>query len=51
MSLAKPRPEHLPCLGCRDGPADPEAIEAAIADATAEQLARYAVLCGGSRVA
>jgi hypothetical protein len=47
MSLAKRTPEGLPCLGCRDGrPTDPEAIEAAIADATPEQRARYAVLCG-----
>ncbi len=51
-SLAKTTPEKLPCLGCRDGrPTDPEAIEAAIADATAEQLARYAALCAGCRVA
>jgi hypothetical protein len=37
MSLAKTTPDRLPCLGCRDGrPTDPEAIEAAIADATPE---------------
>jgi hypothetical protein len=52
MSLAKTTPERLPCLGCRDGrPTDPEAIEAAIGDATSEQLARYAALCVGRRVA
>jgi hypothetical protein len=52
MSLAKTTPEKLPCLGCRDGrPTDPEAIEAAIADATEEQLARYAALCAARRVA
>jgi hypothetical protein len=52
MSLAKMTPEKLPCLGCRDGrPTDPEAIEAAIADATPEQRARYAALCVGSGVA
>ena len=38
--------------GCRDGrPTDPEAIEAAIADATPEQPARYAALYGGHTVA
>ena len=52
MTLAKTTPERLPCLGCRDGrPTDPEAIEAAIADATSEQLARYAALCAGRWVA
>ena len=52
MSLAKTTPDKLPCLGCRDGrPTDPEAIEAAIADASPEQLARYAALCEGRRVA
>jgi hypothetical protein len=52
MSLAKKMPDKLPCLGCRDGrPTDPEAIEAAIADATEEQLARYAALCAAGRVA
>ena len=52
MTLAKTTPEKLPCLGCRDGrPTDPEAIETAIADATAEQLARYAALCEARRVA
>jgi hypothetical protein len=52
MSLAKTTPERLPCFGCRDGrPTDPEAIEAAIADATAEQLARYAARCAAWRVA
>jgi hypothetical protein len=52
MSLAKTPPERLPCLGCREGrPTDPEAIEAAIADAKAEQLARYAALCTGRRPA
>jgi hypothetical protein len=52
MSLAKTTPDKLPCLGCRDGhPTDPEAIEAAIADASPEQLARYAALCAGRRVA
>ena len=52
MSLAKTTPERLPCLGCRDGrPTDPEAIEAAIADATLEQLARYAARCVSHRVA
>jgi hypothetical protein len=51
MTLAKTTPERLPCFGCRDGrPTDPEAIEAAIADATAEQLARYAALCERRRV-
>jgi hypothetical protein len=52
MSLAKTTPERLPCFGCKEGrPTDPDAIEAAIADATAEQLARYAALCAGRRVA
>jgi hypothetical protein len=52
MSLAKPTPDKLPRLGCRDGrPTDPEAIEAAIADASSEQLARYQALCAGRRVA
>ena len=52
MSLAKTTPASLPCLGCRDGrPTDLEAIEAAIADATPEQLARYAALCTSRRVA
>jgi hypothetical protein len=50
MSLAKRMPDKLPCLGCRDGrPTDPEAIEAAIADATDEQRARYAALCSARR--
>ena len=52
MSLAKTTPEKLPCLGCRDRrPTDPGAIEAAIADATPEQLARYLALCTGRVVA
>jgi hypothetical protein len=51
MSLAKKTPDKLPCLGCRDGrPTDPEAIEAAITDATPDQLARYAALCTGGNV-
>lgn len=45
-------PDKLPCLGCKDRrPTDPEAIGAAIEDATHEQLARCAALCAGSRVA
>jgi hypothetical protein len=50
MSLAKTTPERLPCFACREGrPTDPEAIEAAIADATAEQLVPYAAHCAGRR--
>ena len=52
MSLAKTLPPKLPCWGCFEGrPTDPQAIEAAIEDATPEQLARYAALCAGRRVA
>jgi hypothetical protein len=52
MSLAKTTPEKLPCLGCRDGrPTDPEAIEAAMREATPEQRERYAALCADRRVA
>jgi hypothetical protein len=52
MSLAKITPDKLPCWGCFEGrPTDSEAIEAAIRDASPEQIARYAALCAARRVA
>jgi hypothetical protein len=52
LSLAKTTPTKLPCMGCKNGrPTDPEAIEAAIADADPEELERYAALCAARRAA
>jgi hypothetical protein len=50
MHLAKRPPPRLPCTGCRDGrPTDREAIEAAIRDATREELECYAALVEAQR--
>jgi hypothetical protein len=51
-SLAKVVPKRLPCPACAAGrPSDPEALEAAIRDATPDELARYAALFAGRSVA
>ena len=50
--LAKQRPAKLPCSACLDGhPTDEDLIEAAIADATPEQLSRYLTAIQGRRTA
>jgi hypothetical protein len=47
-SLAKTIPSKLPCPSCAAGrPSDPESIEAAIRDASPDELARYTSLCTG----
>jgi hypothetical protein len=51
-SLAKVKPDRVPCEGCLLGwPADAEMIEAAIADAGADQLDRFAALIAARRAA
>jgi hypothetical protein len=54
-SLAKVRPhpgDRVPCQGCLDGdPTDSEMVEAAIADATPDQIEMYAALVAARRVA
>jgi hypothetical protein len=50
MHLAKRLPPRLPCTGCRDGrPTDREAIEAAIRDATGDELEAYAAIIEAQR--
>jgi hypothetical protein len=50
MHLEKRVPPRLPCVGCRDGrPTDREAIEAAIQDASREELEGYAALIEAQR--
>jgi hypothetical protein len=50
MHLEKRSPLKLPCTGCRDGrPTDREAIEAAIRDATRDDLDGYAALIEAQR--
>jgi hypothetical protein len=44
--------DRVPCQGCLDGdPTDSEMVEAAIADATPDQIETYAALIAARRVA